>query len=81
MENPRTTSARDHDDHEMIDAAVADATPGQGSASGHNIATDVATQAELAAVGDPEARVRPQKDDDIHNDQARPSGKPRDMTG
>ena len=71
MENPRTTSARDHDDHEMIDAAVAEATPGQGSSSGGDLARDVATQAEEAAVYDPEVTRRPEKTDKIDNDQAR----------
>lgn len=81
-ENPRTTSARDHDDHELIDAAVAEAVPGIGGGGGsHNIGNDVATQTDLAQVSEPDATVRPQKADDIHNNQARPSGKPRDMTG
>jgi hypothetical protein len=71
MENPRTTSARDHDDHEMIDAAVADPTPGQGSTRGGSLAHDVATQAELAAVSDPEVTRRPKKTDKIDSDQAR----------
>ena len=71
MENPRTTSAREHDDHEMIDAAVAESTPGQGSSSGGELARDVATQAEEAAVFDPEVSRRPEKTDKIDNDQAR----------
>lgn len=81
-ENPRIESARLHDDHDIIDAAVdGEPTPSHSNASGHGIATDVASQAELAAVTDPESRVRPQKDDDIHHDQRRASGKPNDMTG
>ena len=71
MENPRTTSAREHNDHEMIDAAVAETTPGQGSSSGGDLARDVATQAEEAAVFDPEVTRRPEKQDKIDNDQAR----------
>ena len=71
MENPRTTSARDHDDHEMIDAAVADPTPGQGSTRGGDLARDVATQAEEAAVQDPEVTRRPEKTDKIDNGQSR----------
>jgi hypothetical protein len=74
MENPRTTAARDHDDHELIDAAVADQTPSQSNASGHGIATDVASQAELDEVADPDGRTRVRKDDAIDNDQARRSG-------
>ncbi|PAX08449.1 hypothetical protein [Sphingomonas lenta] len=80
-ENPRTTAARDNDDSDIIEAAADLPTPGHSNASGHGIAADVASQAELAAVTDPESRVRPQKDDDIHHDQRRASGKPRDMTG
>ncbi|HEX8384423.1 MAG TPA: hypothetical protein VF592_13740 [Sphingomonas sp.] len=81
MENPRTTSARDHDDHEIIDAAAADPTPGQGGTSGGNLQRDVASQSEEVAVSEPDALVRPQKEDDIHNNQAFRTGKPRDMTG
>ncbi|WP_375426781.1 hypothetical protein [uncultured Sphingomonas sp.] len=71
MENPRTTSAREHDDHEMIDAAVAEVTPGQSSSSGGHLAKDVATQAEEAAVHDPEVSRRPEKTDKIDNNAAR----------
>jgi hypothetical protein len=81
MENPRTTSARDHDDHELIDAAASDSLGGQPADGSRGLAADVNTQSELARVGDPDGRVRPQKDDMIHHDQRRASGKPRDMTG
>lgn len=82
-ENPRTTAARDHDDHELIDAAVADADTGiVGGTSANNLAHDVGSQNDLArAVDDPEAMTRPMKSDDIHNNQARPKAKPNDMTG
>jgi hypothetical protein len=81
MENPRTTSARDHDDHELIEAAQSDTFGGQPGDGSRGLAADVNTQNELAGVGDPEAHTRVQKDDDIHHDQRRASGKPRDMTG
>ena len=81
MENPRTTSARDHDDHEMIDAAVAEATPGQGSASGGKLAVDVGTQAEEAAITDPEAHLRPEKEDDQNAGQAYPANRTGGATG
>lgn len=81
MENPRTTSARDHDDHEMIDDAVAETTPGQGSASGGNLARDVASQAEEAAVTDPEAHSRPEKEDDMHAGQAYRASRTGGATG
>ena len=77
MENPRTTTARDHDDHELIDAAVADADTGAvgGSAGGH-LQTDVGSKADLTrAVADPEADTRPEKQDDIDNDQAYPAAR------
>jgi hypothetical protein len=83
MENPRTTTARATDDHELIDAAVADAAiaTGSGSISGGNLARDIETQLEEVTISEPDARVRPQKDDDIHHGQRRAAGKPRDMTG
>jgi hypothetical protein len=71
MENPRTESARLHDDHAIIDAAE-DAPSGAGS-SGGNLARDVATQNEIAETFDPEALTRPKKEDAINNDTARPS--------
>ena len=71
-ENARTTSARDHDDRAIIDAAVAESEEGGvASSSGGNLQTDVGSQNDLTrAVSDPEALTRPQKDDDITNDQA-----------
>jgi len=74
-ENPRTTSARDHDDSEIIDAAVANADTGAiaGSAGG-NLQTDIGSQADLTrAVDDPEAMTRPEKQDDINNGERYPA--------
>ena len=71
-ENPRTTSARDHDDSAIIDAAVENADAGAiaGSAGG-NLQTDIGSQADLTrAVDDPDAMTRPEKQDDINNNQA-----------
>jgi hypothetical protein len=45
MDNPRTQSARDNDDSELIDSV--EPTPPQGGSSGGNLQEDVATQAEL----------------------------------
>lgn len=59
MEHPRTTSARDHDDSAMIDAAE-DAPGGSGRAGG-NLARDIATRDELNAVDDPEGHEAVQK--------------------
>ncbi len=75
MENPRTTTAREHDDHELIEAMVKDADPSAvaGSGGGH-LQTDIGSKADLIReVSDPEADVRPEKQDDIANAQAYPS--------
>jgi hypothetical protein len=71
-ENPRTTTARDTDDHELIDAMIEEAdTDIVGGGGGGHLQADVGTQNDLTrAVGDPDALTRPQKDDDIHNKQA-----------
>ena len=51
-EHPRTTSARDHDDHEMIDAATAEGTSGTVGHAGGKLATDIGTQDDIdQAVG------------------------------
>lgn len=72
MENPRTTAARDHDDSAIIDAAVNDADPDAvASSAGGHLQTDIGAQADLTrAVFDPDAMTRPEKQDDINNDQA-----------
>ncbi|WP_374942844.1 hypothetical protein [Sphingomonas sp.] len=71
-ENPRTTSARDHDDSAMIEDAVANGgTGGSASSSGGNLQTDIGSQDDLSqAVDDPGGTTRPEKADDIANDQA-----------
>ena len=71
-ENPRTTTARDNDDHELIDAAVAGSEAGAvaGSSGGH-LQTDIGTQDDLKqGLGDGGATTRPEKADDIANGQA-----------
>ena len=69
-EQPRTAAARDHDDSELIDAMIPSGTATAGS-SGGALQTDIGSQADLTrAVDDPEADVRPEKADDIANDQA-----------
>jgi hypothetical protein len=71
-ENPRTTSARDHDDHELIDAAVAEAdTDAVAGSAGGGLQTDIGSRADLTqAIDDPDGATRPEKADDIANDQA-----------
>ncbi|MGI4731554.1 MAG: hypothetical protein ACRYFW_07395 [Janthinobacterium lividum] len=75
MENPRTTTARDHDDHELIDAAIAEAdTSVEAGSGGGHLQTDIGSKADLTrAVADPEADTRPEKQDDIDNGQAYPA--------
>ena len=71
-ENPRPASARDHDDHELIDAAIADADMSAvpGSAGGA-LQTDIGTKDDIAqAVTDPGGTTRPEKADDIAANQA-----------
>ena len=70
MENARTESARAHDDSDLI-AAMEDAPSGQ-SRSGGNIARDIATQAELEMIADPDTHRRVSKSDAIGHGQARP---------
>ena len=74
-ENSRTEDARAHDDHDIIDAALEDADTGiDGGTAGGRLQTDVGSQNDLTrAVDDPDAMTRPQKSDDIANDQAYPA--------
>jgi hypothetical protein len=68
MENPRTTSARDHDDHEMLDDR--DNAPMDSSTTGGNLARDVASSSEEADLIEPDGKRRVRKQDDIDNDTA-----------
>ena len=71
MENPRTESARENDDSDIIDRV--EPTPSQGGAAGGNLQEDIATQAELERVRDPEAREGNDKQDKIdHQEEAQP---------
>ena len=70
-ENPRTTSARDHDDRALIEGMVPAGTAQPSSAGGH-LQTDIGSQADLTrAVDDPDAGTRARKADDIAADQSR----------
>ena len=71
-ENPRTESARDYDDHELIDAAVADSENGAvRSSSGGNLQTDIGSQDDIKqGLGDRGATTRPEKADEIAANQA-----------
>jgi hypothetical protein len=71
MDNRRTDTARDNDDSDIIDRA--EPTPSQGGRSGGDLQEDLATQAELERVRDPEAREGVAKQDKIdHQEEAQP---------
>ena len=69
-ETPRTTSARDHDDSDLIESMIPSGDAQVGSAGG-NLQTDVGSQDDVKqAVTDPGGTTRPEKADDIANDQS-----------
>ena len=69
-ENPRTESARDHDDTALIEG-MTPAAAAVAPRAGGRLQTDIGSQADLTrAVADPEADVRPEMADDIGNGQA-----------
>lgn len=74
-ENRRTETARDHDDSGIIDRA--EPAPNQGGRGGGNLQRDVGTQDAEHRVDDPENSERVTKQDDINNDAAYPSDRPR----
>jgi len=78
MENPRTETARENDDSDLIDRI--EPTPSQGGTSGGNLQEDIATQAELERVRDPEAREGVDKQDKIDHQEETPSQHPADET-
>lgn len=71
MENPRTDSARTHDDSDLIDR-MEDAPSGQ-TRSGGNLQRDIATQAALAGIDDPDGRTGVDKSDALEHGEARPA--------
>ena len=77
MDNRRTDTARDNDDSDIIDRA--EPTPNQSGSSGGNLQEDVATQAELERVRDPEAHEGVDKQDKIDQREAQPKH-PADKT-
>ena len=76
MENRRTETARDHDDSDIIDRA--EPAPSQGGSSGGNLQEDIATEAELERVRDPEARRGISKQDKIDHQQETSNNPPAD---
>jgi len=67
MENRRTETARENDDSEIIERDLAEFQPHQSGSSGGNLQEDVATQAELERVRDPEAHQGVDKKDKINH--------------
>ena len=75
-ENPRTTTARDNDDSDLIEQAAAEGGAGTVGHSGGKLATDIGTQDDLTqGIGDPGDTTRPHKQDDINNNTAYPADK------
>ena len=79
MENPRTETARANDDSDIIERDSG-FEPSQGASSGGNLQEDIATQAELERVRDPEAREGVDKQDDIDHQQRYPARHPADKS-
>jgi hypothetical protein len=77
MEHPRTESAREHDDSDIIDSA--EAAPEFAGSYGGNMQRDIASQVELARVQDPEAREGSDKQHDIDHAQRHETNHPADL--
>ncbi|HYX45635.1 MAG TPA: hypothetical protein VE820_02265 [Sphingomicrobium sp.] len=77
MENPRTESARENDDSDIIDRT--EPAPSHGGSSGGNLQEDIATRAELDRVRDPEAREGVDKQDKIDHQEEMSTNHPADM--
>jgi hypothetical protein len=80
MDNRRTHTARDTDDSDIIDRDSSEFEPSQSGSSGGNLQEDIATQAELERVRDPEAMEGVDKQDDINHQQRYPARHPADKS-
>ena len=80
MENRRTETARQNDDSDIIDRDAGEFEPSQSGSSGGNLQEDIATQAELERVRDPEAHEGVDKQDDIDHRQRYPARHPADSS-
>ncbi|MGE5563655.1 MAG: hypothetical protein ACM3ZV_10175 [Bacillota bacterium] len=78
MENRRTETSRENDDSDIIERASAEPAPSYGGSSGGNLQEDIATQAELERVRDPEAHEGVDKQDDIDHQQRYETNHPAD---
>ena len=80
MENPRTETARENDDSEIIERASDESTPSFAGASGGNLQEDIATRVELERVREPEAREGSDKQHDIDHAQRYEKRRPADKS-
>lgn len=72
-DNPRTDTARDTDDRDLIEGMIPAGGADAGSAGGV-LAQDVGSQDDLTrAIDDPDGHDRVTKRDDIDHGQARPA--------
>ncbi len=72
-DNPRTETARDTDDRDLIEGMIPAGEADAGSAGGV-LAQDVGSQDDLTrAIDDPDGHDRVTKQDDIDHGQARPA--------
>jgi hypothetical protein len=78
MDNRRTETARETDDSDIIDRDSAEFEPRQAGSSGGNLQEDIATQAELERVRDPEARQGVDKQDKIDHQLETDTNHPAD---
>jgi hypothetical protein len=78
MENRRTETARENDDSDIIEAT--EPAPSHGGSSGGNLQEDIATQAELERVRDPEAHEGVAKQDKIDHQEETPTNHPAGKT-
>ena len=78
MENRRTETAREKDDSDIIDSV--EPAPSQGGRSGGNLQSDIATEASLERVRDPEAHEGVEKQNKIDHRQESYTDKPADTT-
>ena len=76
MDNRRAETARENDDSDIIESA--EPAPSQGGSSGGNLQEDIATQAELERVRDPEAHEGVDKQDKLDHQQEIPTNRPAD---
>ena len=80
MDNRRTETARETDDSAMIDRDSGEFEPSQSGSSAGNLQEDIATQAELERVRDPEAMEGVDKQDDIDHQQRYENRHPADKS-